>query len=163
MRNLSFFQVRFFRNPLLQLLVLLLALLGAMSLATGFFPIRFGQGNFWDKHGLFFLIFITFFPRLTLLFSSVPFGGLFWWLGFFFMPRLLVAILATVNYLQQNPLLVLIAWLVALGGEGTEKAWVTRPMRRGRFQNRPTGNEAAKPREGRSKPRDISVDYRVED
>ncbi len=37
------------------------------------------------------------------------------------MPRLLVAILATVAYGQTNPLLVGIAWFVALTGEVMEK------------------------------------------
>jgi len=77
--------------------------------------------NFWDHHGIFFLVAITFFPRLTLIFSSVPFGGFFWWLGFFFMPRLLVAILATMTYLDSNPVLVYISWVVALFGEVFEK------------------------------------------
>jgi len=67
------------------------------------------------------LIFIAIFPRLTLLFSSVPFGGVLWWLGWIFAPRLLVAILATVNYWNQNKVLVVIAWLIALGGESSEK------------------------------------------
>lgn len=85
------------------------------------FKTDFGTVNFWDKHGVFFLIFITFFPRLTLLFSSVPFGGFFWWVGFFLLPRVLVASLATVAYFHTNPVLVTISWLVALGGEVFEK------------------------------------------
>ena len=79
------------------------------------------MANFWDHHGVFFLIFITLFPRLTLLFSSVPFGGFFWWLGFIFAPRFLVAILATTHYLQSNPILVAISWFVAISGELGEK------------------------------------------
>ena len=31
--------------------------------------------DFWDVHGIWFIIFMFFFPRLTLLFSSVAFGG----------------------------------------------------------------------------------------
>jgi len=83
--------------------------------------IEFGTINFFDQHGIFFLIFITFFPRLTLLFSSVPTGGVMWWLGFFFAPRLLVATLATLAYFHTNPVLVVMSWMVAFGGEYAEK------------------------------------------
>ncbi len=79
------------------------------------------MNNFWDHHGFLFLFFITLFPRLTLLFSSVAFGGIFWWLGFLFAPRVLVAVLATMSYFNSNPLLVVISWIVALSGESTEK------------------------------------------
>ena len=84
--------------------------------------------NFWDVHGVFFLIFITIFPRLTLLISSVPFGGLFWWLGFFFTPRLLVAILATMAYWTTNPVLVVMSWIVCLFGEFAEKSTVSKKL-----------------------------------
>ena len=77
--------------------------------------------NFWDHHGFFFLFFMFFFPRLTLLFSSVAFGGILWWLGFIFMPRLLVAILASTTYWESNPVLVLGAWIWAIFGELIEK------------------------------------------
>jgi hypothetical protein len=85
---------------------------------------QFGAVDFFQKHGVFFLIFITLFPRLTLLFSSVAFGGFLWWLGFIFCPRILVASLATVAYFHTNPVLVVISWLVALGGETMEKAGI---------------------------------------
>lgn len=87
------------------------------------------MSNFWDHHGIFFLIFITLFPRLTLLFSSVATGGILWWIGFIFAPRLLVAILATLNYWQTNPILVVASWIVALSGESGEKRFVTRSVR----------------------------------
>jgi hypothetical protein len=58
------------------------------------------------------------------LFSSVPFGGVIWWLGFIFTPRILVSVLATIAYWQQNPILVLISWFVALGGESGEKYYI---------------------------------------
>ncbi len=77
--------------------------------------------DFWDVHGIIFLVFMFFFPRFTLFFSSVPFGGIFWWLGFFFAPRLLVAILATTVYWASNPILVIISWFWALSGESFEK------------------------------------------
>jgi len=83
--------------------------------------IPFASENFWNHHGVLFLIFITLFPRLSLILSSVPFGGVMWWLGLIFTPRLLVAILATINYWNENPILVVLSWLVCLGGEASEK------------------------------------------
>ena len=109
-----------------RLLLLFLALTGAFALSSQLLKLEFGQSNYWDHHGIFFLFFVALFPRLTLLFSSVPFGGFLWWLGFFFAPRLLVAVLATLAYWHANPILVMIAWLVALGGESSEKTWVIR-------------------------------------
>lgn len=82
---------------------------------------EFGRVDFFQNHGIFFLFFITVFPRLTLLFSSVAFGGFLWWLGFIFCPRILVASLATVAYFHTNPLLVVLSWVIALGGETMEK------------------------------------------
>lgn len=84
--------------------------------------------DFWDVHGLCFIFFMFFFPRLTLLFSSVMFGGFFWWLGWLFAPRLLVAILATIAYWDTNPVLLVFAWLWALSGEGTEKKVVKKKV-----------------------------------
>lgn len=100
-------------------------LLVATSVMMDTMQTEFGTINFFDKHGIFFLIFITIFPRLTLLFSSVAFGGFFWWLGFIFCPRILVASLATVAYFHTNPLLVTLSWIIALGGETMEKAGFT--------------------------------------
>lgn len=102
-------------------------ILAAMSwvLITQFdFP--FGQTNFFENHGFFFLFFITFFPRLTLLFSSVATGGVLWWISWLFFPRILIATLATFAYFQTNPILVTISWLVAFGGESFEKRTITR-------------------------------------
>lgn len=108
-------------NIFMRVLVGFLAITGAVALVTGFGEFEFGQADFWDHHGLVFLAAIAFFPRLTLLFSSVPFGGILWWAGWLFAPRLLVAVLATFAYWHQNPILVVIAWLIALGGESSEK------------------------------------------
>jgi len=63
--------------------------------------------DFWQAHGIFFVIFMFFFPRLTLLFSSVAAGGILWWLGWLVAPRLLVAILATTAYWHTNAILVI--------------------------------------------------------
>jgi hypothetical protein len=102
-------------------LAVFFVLIVATSLMMDVFQTDFGSVNFFQKHGIFFLIFITLFPRLTLLFSSVATGGLLWWLAFFICPRVLVASLATVAYFHTNPILVTISWLVALGGEVFEK------------------------------------------
>lgn len=99
-------------------------LLVGTSLMMDTMNAQFGTVNFFDRHGYFFLIFITIFPRLTLLFSSVATGGFLWWLGFIFCPRILVATLATVAYFHTNPVLVTISWIVALGGETMEKAGI---------------------------------------
>lgn len=77
--------------------------------------------NFWEAHGILFIFFMFFFPRLTLLFSSVATGGVLWWLGWLVAPRLLVAILATTAYWGTNPVLVTLTWFWALGGESLEK------------------------------------------
>ena len=76
--------------------------------------------DFWEVHGILFLIFITLFPRLTMLFAvTIPFGFLAW-LGWLFAPHLTVAILATQYYWHTNPILCIIAWIVALAGTGSE-------------------------------------------
>lgn len=118
MKNLAFRGVAIF-----------FVLVVATSLMMDVMKMDFGSVNFWEKHNLFFLFFIAIFPRLTLLFSSVAFGGVLWWLGFFFCPRILVATLATVAYFHTNPFLVVVSWLVAIGGEVFEK-W---GIGRGRF------------------------------
>ncbi len=96
-------------------------LLVATSLLSDISGAQFGTVDFFQNHGIFFLIFITFFPRLTLLFSSVASGGVVWWLGLIFCPRILVASLATVAYFHTNPMLVIFSWLLALSGEAFEK------------------------------------------
>jgi hypothetical protein len=123
---------KIFRFPILFILISIIS-----WVLINYLGVEFGKTNFWDKHGLFFLIFIAIFPRLTLLFSSVPFGGIFWWLGFFFAPRLLVAILATVNYWHQNPIWVTISWLVALGGEASEKHFIINRSQKRFHSHRP--------------------------
>ena len=84
--------------------------------------------NFWDVHGFIFVICMFFFPRMTLFFSSVASGGILWWLGFIFAPRLLVAILASFAYWQTNPVLVILAWLWAIAGESVEKKAVSKKI-----------------------------------
>jgi hypothetical protein len=113
-------------KTLIKMLILFLIITIASTILINSFGVEFGETNFWEVHGVLFLVFITIFPRLTLLFSSVAFGGLFWWLGFIFAPRFLVAILATIAYWHTNKILVIISWLFAIGGESSEKYYVHR-------------------------------------
>jgi hypothetical protein len=77
-------------------------------------------GSFWEYHGLWFIFFMAFFPRLTMLFATI-WGGFWWWLGLIFAPRLTVAILATMYFGGTNIVLVVFTWIWALSGEITEK------------------------------------------
>jgi hypothetical protein len=79
--------------------------------------------NFWDVHGVLFILCMCFFPRLTMLFATA-WGGCLWWFGWLLAPRLTVAILATYSYWDTNPVLVVFTWLWALAGEGGEKSAV---------------------------------------
>ena len=85
--------------------------------------------DFWQVHGWVFILCLFFFPRLTLFFSSVASGGILWWTGFVFAPRLLVAILATTAYWNTNTILVVFTWFWALSGESTEKFVVSKRFR----------------------------------
>ncbi len=117
-------------SKLVRVIIIFLAISVVAFVSTRFLGIHFGTNDFWDYHGVLFLIAITFFPRLTLLFSSVPFGGIFWWLGWLFAPRILVAILATITYWNSNPILVTLSWLIAIGLESSEKRFVIYRTRR---------------------------------
>lgn len=116
-------------RTLAKLAIIFTALTILSSLLMQYTSVEFGRIDFFENHGYFFLVAIALFPRLTLLISSVPFGGIGWWLGFFFAPHLLVAVLATIHYWHTNPVLVVIAWLVAWGGEVGEKYVLTRKVK----------------------------------
>ena len=120
------------RKTIITALVILFLL--AIAASSDQFGITFGRTDYWQMHGAFLLVFLALFPRLTLLFSSIPFGGILWWLGFIFFPRFLIAMLATFAYGATNPLLVLAAWLVALAGEKSEKHIIRRRVIR--FESR---------------------------
>lgn len=111
---------------ILRFVLYFVALVLVTSILINAFQVPFGKVDFFEVHGFLFLVCITFFPRLTLLFSSVASGGILWWLSFIFVPRILVAVLATFAYAQTNPILVTISWLVAIGGESFEKQKITR-------------------------------------
>ncbi len=88
--------------------------------------------DYWQVHGVLFLIAATFVPRLTMLFAvSVPFGWLAWF-GWLLAPHLTVAILATTYYWNTNPVLCVIAWFIALGGTAGEGTFASRTVRRRR-------------------------------
>jgi len=70
------------------------------------------MNDFFSTYGVWTLIFLACFPRLTLLFGSFMFGGVWWWLGWIFAPHWLIAILSLPFY-ESNPVLVIIAWTIA--------------------------------------------------
>lgn len=84
--------------------------------------------DFFAQHGVITLICLAIFPRLTLLIASFATGGLLWWLGWIFTPHLLVAFLA-LPYWHSNPVLVVFAWIIALGGTRAESKAVSRKRR----------------------------------
>jgi hypothetical protein len=84
--------------------------------------------NLFQHHGIVCLICLAIFPRLTLLLGSFVTGGVLWWLGWIFTPHLLVALLS-LQYWNTNPLLAVIAWIVALGGTSAETKTVTHKRR----------------------------------
>ncbi len=123
-------------KTLFKIAIIFLCITGATTLLYNYAGLELGNIDYFTKHGWFFLFSIALFPRLTLLVSgllvgSIEFGGIFWWLGFFFAPRMLVAILATAAYWNTNPVLVILSWLIALGGESSEKFVITNRIRNG--------------------------------
>lgn len=118
----------------IKILIIFLAITGASTLLLQYTDLDFGKVDFFTKHGWIFLISIAIFPRLTLLisglfFQSIEFGGVLWWLSFFFAPRILVATLATIAYWHTNQFLVIISWLIAFGGESSEKVFIRRKIK----------------------------------
>lgn len=87
------------------------------------------MNDFFQHHGIICLICLAMFPRLTLLFGAFVTGGLLWWLGWIFAPHLLVAILS-LQYWSTNPVLVIIAWVMAFGGTSAETKTATSKRRR---------------------------------
>lgn len=120
-------------KTLFKIALIFLAISVASTLMYNYTSVEFGRVDYFDKHGWIFLFSIALFPRLTLLVSgllasTIEFGGLLWWAGFFIAPRILVACLATVSYWNTNPVLVVFSWLIALGGESSEKFIITKRM-----------------------------------
>jgi len=85
--------------------------------------------GFWEVHGIlggsFLCLLLAILPRFTLLFVCYAFGaiGITSWgvVGWFFTPRLLIAIIGTTIYWDTNPILCVFAWIIALCGESAEK------------------------------------------
>jgi len=78
--------------------------------------------DFWIHHSWLFLFGLAAFPRITLfLFANISGLGILYWLGWLFAPHFTVAVLATTWYWETNPILVIIAWFIAFGGESAEK------------------------------------------
>lgn len=120
-------------KTIIKILFIFLAITGASTLLINYANVDFKNVDFFVKHGWFFLFSVALFPRLTLLvsgliFGTIEFGGLLWWAGFLIAPRILVAILATVSYWHTNQFLVVMSWLIALGGESSEKFVITKRM-----------------------------------
>ncbi len=141
-------------NPVMIFVVAIVA----TSFLFGGVQFEWGAVDFFQKHNFLFLVFVSFFPRMTLLFSSVPFGGFIWWLGFFFMPRLLVAVLATLAYGKTNPLLVGIAWVVAISGEVLEKKKLSGSKRFTFRTFSSGGNPWQRPSPQSERPREATID-----
>lgn len=81
------------------------------------------------NHWFFYIIFLMFFPRITLalmlMMTDFVSGGIIWWLGWVFAPRLLIAFLS-LAYWNTNPGLVICAWIFAFIGEAGEKSCAKR-------------------------------------
>lgn len=94
--------------------------------------------DFWSAHpglgGVFFLFACAFFPRLTLAWLSLISGviGVTFWgvVGWIFMPRLVVAILATTIYWNTNPVLCVFSWLCMFSFEYGEKRTIASRQQR---------------------------------
>ena len=78
--------------------------------------------DFFTHHSFFQLLGWVMFPRLMFWFFSVITGGFWFWVGVFFVPRIMVAFWATTYYWDTNPALCVIAWIIALTGESAEKS-----------------------------------------
>ena len=93
--------------------------------------------TFWSNHSYVFLIGLTLFPRFFLLFCNVS-GSVLFWMGLLFLPRITVAILATLFYSSTNPILVILSWIFALGGESAEKKYgykMTKNRKKNKIEN----------------------------
>ena len=80
--------------------------------------------DFFDKYGVLVLICLAVFPRITLIAASFATGGFFWWVGWLVAPHLLVAILS-LPYWDTNPVLVVMAWFMAICGTGAEGGYTS--------------------------------------
>ena len=82
------------------------------------------MNDFWNYHGLLFIIAMFIFPRLTMLFATTVGGGFLYFLGWIIAPRLTVAIIATTLFYEHNVILLMLTWIWAIFGEVLEKDWL---------------------------------------
>ena len=96
--------------------------------------------SFWDAHTWDWLVLVglAVFPRLTTLFIGGPFG-LLQWLGWAIAPHFLVAIMATTQYWDTDPVLCVVAWFFAFAGTGGEGKAARSAQRRRRRGERDAG------------------------
>ncbi len=83
------------------------------------------MSSFWETHTIWFVIAMHFFPRLTMLFATTFGGGILYWLGWLLAPRLTVAVIATILYLETDPVIVAltVCWCILTSdsdGRGTK-------------------------------------------
>ena len=80
--------------------------------------------DFWEVHGFWFIFFMFLFPRITMMCTGIFLGWMspLFFFGWLLLPRLTVAIIASMLYFNSNPVLCVFTWFWALGGECTEKS-----------------------------------------
>ena len=80
--------------------------------------------DFLQVHGMWFIFFMFLFPRLTMLAMGIFMSWMnpLFFIGWLLVPRLTVAIIASMCYFRTNPVLCVITWIWALSGESTEKS-----------------------------------------
>lgn len=96
--------------------------------------------SFWDAHTWDWLVLVglALFPRITTLCIGGPFG-LLQWLGWVIAPHFLVAIMATTQYWDTDPVLCAVAWVFAFAGTGGEGKAAHSAQRRRRRGERDAG------------------------
>jgi|FreactcultureFD7_1027221.scaffolds.fasta_scaffold07883_2 hypothetical protein len=82
--------------------------------------------EFYDFHDGWFLLFMFFFPRATMLFWTTVGAGPLYWLGWLMAPRFTVAVIATHCFGHENTDIVVFAWIWAFFGEVIEKAQISK-------------------------------------
>lgn len=101
------------------LFILLFLITGLAFSATDSRPL-----DFFAAHSILHLLGWALVPRIMFIFFSIISGGILFWIGVIFIPRIMVAYWATVYYWDTNMLLCVIAWLMAVSGEFGEKTWI---------------------------------------
>jgi hypothetical protein len=94
--------------------------------------------DFFAAHGVAFglllILGLVFIPRITMLgmlvWGTLTSGGVLWWLGYIFLPGIVVAYEATTHYWDTNPVLCVFAWFVAFTTSNTESRVTARTARR---------------------------------